>query len=327
MARPLRILFPGAFYHITARGNERKEIFRTRKDRNRFLDYLESATRRYGAVFHLYCLMPNHYHLLVETPFANLPRIMLHINGAYTTYFNVKRQRTGHLFQGRYKAILVEKDEYALELSRYIHLNPVRAGLATRPEGYPWSSYRDYIGRRKAAAPWLERHLILGLFGKNISGAQGRYRQFVEAGLTGEYSDPFRNTVSSTILGRESFVEDIRERFLKDRQTNREIPALRQLRTGPSMEEIVAEVGPVFEYDKALSKRVTLYLCHRYSGLRLREIGEHFGIGESAVSQASRRLAAEIDGNEGLKEMIMSIKKELGLSRVYGLLPKSPNNL
>jgi len=132
MARPLRIEFAGASYHITARGNERKDIFKSVRDRDRFLSCLESATERYGAVVHAYCLMTNHYHLLLATPSGNLSQIMRHINGAYTMYFNTKRKRSGHLFQGRYRGILVEADEYAKELSRYIHLNPVRAGIVRR---------------------------------------------------------------------------------------------------------------------------------------------------------------------------------------------------
>ncbi len=133
MARSLRIEFSGAFYHVTARGNERKPIYKSKRDRERFLSYLESATERYGAILHVYCLMDKHYHLFLETPSGNLSQIMHHIYGAYTTYFNTKRQRSGHLFQGRYKAILVDVDEYAEELSRYIHLNPVRAGIVSDP--------------------------------------------------------------------------------------------------------------------------------------------------------------------------------------------------
>lgn len=132
MARPLRIIFPGAFYHITARGNDCKAVFKSKRDREKFLEYLETANERYNAVIHAFRMMDNHYHLLLETPSGNLSQIMRHINGAYTTYFNVKRARSGHLFQGRYKAILVERDEYAKELSRYIHLNPVRAKLVER---------------------------------------------------------------------------------------------------------------------------------------------------------------------------------------------------
>ena len=133
MARPLRIEYPGAFYHVTSRGNEQKDIFKSKSDREKFISYLESASIRYGAVIHAYCLMSNHYHLLVETPHGNLSQIMKHINSSYTIYYNVKRKRAGHLLQGRFKAILVDGDVYATELSRYIHLNPVRAGIVTVP--------------------------------------------------------------------------------------------------------------------------------------------------------------------------------------------------
>ena len=145
MARPLRIEYSGAFYHVTSRGNERKAVYKSQRDREKFFSYLESATERYGAVVHIFCLMDNHYHLLIETPSGNLSQIMHHINGAYTTYFNTKRERSGHLFQGRYRAILIEVDEYAKELSRYIHLNPVRAGIAENPEEYRWSSCQYYM--------------------------------------------------------------------------------------------------------------------------------------------------------------------------------------
>jgi REP element-mobilizing transposase RayT len=154
MARPLRITYPGAFYHVTARGNEQRAVYKSQKDREKFLGYLQTSTERYNAVIHAYCMMDNHYHLLIETPSANLPQIMRHINGAYTTYFNIKRKRSGHLFQGRYKAILVEKDEYAKALSRYIDLNPVRANMVEKPEDHEWSRYNFYIGRKKTP-PWL----------------------------------------------------------------------------------------------------------------------------------------------------------------------------
>jgi putative transposase len=173
MARPLRIIYPGAYYHVTSRGNEQKDIFKSQKDREKFLEYLESATERYQAVIHAYCLMSNHYHLLLETPAGNLPQIMRHINGAYTTYFNVKRKRAGHLFQGRYKAILIEFDEYAAELTCYIHLNPVRAGIVTSPEEYRWSSYRRYIGL-ETAPKWLKTETILENFGKKVAEAWKR---------------------------------------------------------------------------------------------------------------------------------------------------------
>jgi len=160
MSRPLRISYPGAFYHVTSRGNERRPIFQTRRDFERFIGYFESATERYGARVHCFCLMTNHYHLLLETPRANLEAILHHLNTSYTNYFNKKRGRSGHLFQGRYKAILVEKDSYALELSRYIHLNPMRAQMVGDPSEYPWSSYLAYIGRERRWR-WLCKDFIL----------------------------------------------------------------------------------------------------------------------------------------------------------------------
>ena len=164
MARPLRIEYPGAFYHVTSRGNERRTIFQSNRDREKYLSYLESAHERYGAVIHVYCLMGNHYHLLLETPRGNLSKILQYVNGAYTTYFNIKRSRSGHLFQGRFKGILVDKDEYCKELSRYIHLNPVRAGMVKAPLEYPWSSYR-YYARRDKKPKWLTTEFVLGEFG------------------------------------------------------------------------------------------------------------------------------------------------------------------
>ena len=198
MARPLRIAYPGAFYHVTSRGNEQKDLFKNHKDREKFLAYVESAVVRYGAVVHAYCLMSNHYHLLLETPSGNLAQIMRHINGAYTTYFNVKRKRVGHLFQGRYKAILVEADAYALELSRYMHLNPVRAGMVAKPEQYQWSSYRSYIGHSTTPA-WLKMDFILGYFGSKSPDAKNSYRRFVEDLLDSAYESPLQATVASTV--------------------------------------------------------------------------------------------------------------------------------
>lgn len=214
MARPLRIEYPGAFYHVTSRGNEQKKIFKSIRDREKFLSFLESAVTRYGAVIHAYCLMSNHYHLLTETPRGNLSQIMRHINGAYTTYFNIKHSRAGHLFQGRYKAILVEADEYATELSRYIHLNPVRAAMASKPEEYRWSSYRSYISPDKTA-DWLNTDFILSYFTRNSLNARDNYRKFVEEFLEKRYDSPLKGIIASTILGRPEFVDKIANQKLR----------------------------------------------------------------------------------------------------------------
>jgi len=315
MARPLRIEYPGAFYHLTSRGNERKDVFKSQRDREKFLSYLRSASERYQAVIHAFCMLSNHYHLLMETPNGNLSQIMRHINGAYTTYFNVKRGRSGHLFQGRYKAILVEKDEYAKELSRYIHLNPVRAGIVEKPEKYPWSSYRYYIGLEKAL-DWLVTDFILNYFGKRVSEAQKGYRGFVKARIGQEYDTPLKETVASIILGSSGFIREIKERYIQKRKGSRDLPALRKLSPSLTVEKIRKEVYSVFGKDKALSEAVSIYFSHRYGGETLKGIGTHFGIGESAVSQRNRRLALKLEKDNKLRKKIKGIESRLKLSRV-----------
>jgi REP element-mobilizing transposase RayT len=308
MARPLRIEYPGAFYHVTARGNERKDVFKSRADREQFLAYLESASERYGAVIHAYCLMGNHYHLLLETPAGNLAQIMRHIGGAYTTYFNVKRKRAGHLFQGRYKAILVDKDAYALELSRYIHLNPVRAGIVARPEEYEWSSYRQYIG--PASVPsWLTTGLILSCLGSSGSGA---YRQFVSDSLNREGESPMTGVIASTILGGPDFVEKIARRHLAHREADRNVPAVKRLNR-PTPDQIIAVIAGELGPNEKLTRNVSIYFCHRYSGARLREIGERFGLSDAAIAQASRRLRIAVESDENLRSLLERMASKLGL--------------
>jgi putative transposase len=311
MARPLRIEYAGAFYHITARGNERKDIFKSARDREKFLCYLQSATERYGAIIHTYCLMNNHFHLLLETPSGNLSQIMRHVNGAYATYFNAKRRRAGHLFQGRYKGILVEADEYAKELSRYIHLNPVRVGAVESPGDYHWSSYSGYVGRKKPPA-WLARNFILGYFGSKETRAQREYQDFVEAGLE-DSTNPLSEVMGSLILGSENFVQAIREKYLEGQKTDRNLPAAREFEARTTPEQIERVVDKAFRKDSALARKVRLYLNHSYTAQNLKEIGIRFGIRESSVSQASRRLNEDMNRDSGFRKRMDAIKAELGL--------------
>jgi len=281
----------------------------------KFLEYLGSATQRYNAVIHAYCLMDNHYHLLTETPSGNLPQIMRHINGAYTTYYNVKRARSGHLFQGRYKAILVDIDEYAKELSRYIHLNPVRAKMVETPESHDWSSYKFYIGKEKPVE-WLCRDLILGYFGKRVSAAQKAYQEFVNALVNRKYDSPFDEVVSSTLLGSPDFIAFIKDKFLSGKKLDLELPALKELVPKTSIQDIFDEVESVFKSEKALARNVKMYLCQKYTGERLRAIGIHFDIEASGVSQACRRVAKKMETDKKLKRKINKIEKTINLSRM-----------
>jgi putative transposase len=307
MARPLRIEYPGAFYHVTSRGNERKDIFKSQRDREQFLSYLASAVVRYGAVVHTWCLMSNHYHLLLETPLGNLSQIMRHLNGAYTTYFNVTRKRAGHLFQGRYKAILVEADAYALALSRYIHLNPVRAGMVVKPEDYPWSSYRSYIGD-SLTPEWLKTDFIHGYLGGRASRAKQMYRRFVEDLLGRVYASPLNDTVASTILGREEFVRDVVQRHLGRIRTTRSLPAVKALVPRPSIEAIITTIRETLGDGAEWVRAVSLYGCQHYSGAKLKDIGARFGISDAAVSQASRRIALRAETDRHLKHLLNRVE-------------------
>jgi REP element-mobilizing transposase RayT len=309
LARPLRIEYPGALYHVTSRGNEKKDIFRNKKDREKFLSYLSSAWERHGAVFHAYCLMSNHFHLMVETPLGNLSRIMKHINGSYTTYFNVRHNRVGHLFQGRYKALLVQADTYAAELSRYIHLNPVRAKMVPSPEEYQWSSCRQYLEGTEPS--WLSTRLVLGYFGTEDEDRRRNYRDYLFEAIGKESRDPLADSVASTILGTDDFVRDIREKYLEGKKSDRDLPALKDLSRGPGIAEIKVVSEEAFPENKRLARMAGIYLCWRYSGAKLKEIGELYGISESGVNRACGRFENMIDRDKDLREGLRRLAENL----------------
>ena len=253
--------------------------------------------------------MSNHYHLLLETPGGNLSQIMRHINGAYTTYFNIKRKRAGHLFQGRFKAILVEADEYLTELSRYIHLNPVRIGIVVKPEEFKWSSYRSYTGHNKPPE-WLKTGFTLGCFAQKTVDAQNNYRIFVEDRLGHECDSPLKGTIGTSILGSTAFIEEISATYLQGKEDGN-IPVLRQLIKRPTPEEIMAEAKVEFPDDEKLARRASIHLCHKHTGQRLGEIGESFNVRDTAISEASRRFSKELETEGKLKEMMARIKGRL----------------
>ncbi|HRV72107.1 MAG TPA: transposase [Thermovirgaceae bacterium] len=309
MARQLRIEYPGALYHVTSRGNEKKDIFRSIKDRDKFLSYLSSAWERHGAVFHAYCLMSNHFHLMVETPLGNLSWIMKHINGSYTTYFNVKHKRAGHLLQGRYKAVLVQADAYAAELSRYIHLNPVRAKMVSTPEEYRWSSCSRYLEGTEPS--WLSTGLVLGYFGTEDEDRRRNYRDYLYDAIGKESRDPLSDSVASTILGSDDFVRDIREKYLDGKENDRELPALRDLSRGPGVAEIKALSEEAFPENERLARMAGIYLCWRYSGAKLKEIGALYGISESGVNRACFRFENMMEGEKDLRERLQRLTGKL----------------
>lgn len=294
MARPLRLQFPGALYHITARGNDRKAIYRADSDRKQFLFLLAHAIDRYVLILHAYVLMGNHYHLLLETREANLSLALRHLNGLYTTYFNRTYHRVGHLFQGRYKAILVEKESYLLELSRYIHLNPLRSRMKERLNSYPWSSYLDYIGRRQAP-DWLTRKEVLSYFGG--SRPEEGYRRFVEEGIRDGVETPWERVFAQVGLGGSEFIRRLQKRVQGGR--NREVPSRRRLEKRPSWSVIEKAVkNAIPELDRLKSGRrsdpsraVLFYLGRERGGMSLKELAGRFGVEESTVSRAAGRVS------------------------------------
>jgi putative transposase len=271
MARPLRVEFSGAIYHLTSRGNARQKVFFTDADRELFLDTLTGVVSRYSWICHAYCLMANHYHLLVETPKGNLSLGMRQLNGMYTQSFNRRHNRVGHLFQGRFKAILVEKESYLLELCRYIVLNPVRVKGKGEIAAWKWSSYRATAGL--ASVPeFLSTDWILEQFAKNRAKAQKQYRTFVREGLE---SRPWEELKGQIYLGSEAFIE----RHSPGNQELREIPRVQLKAVKPSLERIFAKSG----------KRAIVE-AYKEHGYRLQEIAAHLGVHYATVSRRLKQM-------------------------------------
>lgn len=279
MARPLRIEYPGALYHVTSRGNARAKIFLDDYDYRTFLDVLGFVVQRVNWLCHAYCLLPNHYHMLIETPEGNLSRGMRQLNGIYTQKFNWKRRRSGHLLQGRYKAILVDKDEYLLELSRYLMLNPVRAGIAEFPGEYVWSSYRATVGKEKAPE-FLTTDWLLARFSDRQDRARRRFADFVRAGMNREAS-PWAGLKGQIYLGDASFVENSLREYSGGKGKLQEIPKEQKYADRKSLKEL-------FEGDTRKDKNVRnriIYTAHVEQGYKLHEIAEHLGMHYASISR------------------------------------------
>ena len=317
MARPLRIQFPGAVYHVISRGNERKPIVRDDADREKRLDWLRRTVETYGWHLHAFTLMTNHEHLFVQTPEANLSAGMQYLNGSYTSYFNRRHRRAGHLFQGRFKGHLVEEEGYYLEISRYIHLNSVRARMVARPEDYPWSSYLGYI-RARALVPWVRYENVLREFGRDLSRARRAYGRFVRAGIELRPPSPFRAAVSGLVLGSEKFVARIRE-LVDERPVESEVPEAKRIRSRPSLERILEAVADHFGCDGSrwtagrrnddASRATAAFLARVRFGYPAKAVAAALGYRDaSGVSHAIRRMES---GTDDLRLALASIERRL----------------
>jgi putative transposase len=317
MARPLRIEYQGAHYHVTSRGNERKAIYRGDTDREKFLELIRRAVDQFDLRLHAYVLMDNHYHLLIETRRVGLNRALRYLNGVYTQAFNRRHNRVGHLFQGRYKAILVEKESYLLELSRYIHLNPWRVKQSSDPVKYPWSSLGSYVGAR-AVPSWLTVKDVLRHFGSK--GKRG-YREFIQEGIKGGIRTPWDDVRGQAVMGSQDFIEKILSRDAVGKGKPRQVVRRREL-IGISPEAIMAAVGKYYDIEpeemKGRGQRYTepryvaSYLMRRHGLLGLREIGERVGLHLSAVGNAVQRVTERPTSTmaRSLKELERRIKNQ-----------------
>jgi len=275
LARPLRIEYAGAVYHITARGNARQAIYLNDEDRAHFLELLGNCCQRHHWLCHAYCLMDNHYHLLIETQSPTLSKGMKYLNGTYTQKFNRQHDRVGHIFQGRFKAILVEKDTYLLELCRYIVLNPVRARMVRSARDWPWSSYRQTAGLVAGHRDWLSTDWLLGNFGKQQKRATDAYRVFVKAGKN--QPTPWQQLKNQLYLGSDEFIANAQSRLKKDQSLN-DIPNSQKLAPPQSLEYFVKNFSRVEGMAKA-------YLSGHYTQA---EVGHAFGVSYATVSRAAR---------------------------------------
>ena len=277
MARPLRIEYPGAVYHVTSRGNEKKPVFKDDIDRQNFLNTLQHVNKRYHWICHAYCLMTNHYHLLIETPDGNLALGMRQLNGVYTQLFNKRHGRVGHLFQGRYKAILIQKDSHLLEVSRYVVLNPVRAKMVEKPEDWKWSSYLATAGSEKPHTS-LTTDWVLGQFGGKRGKAEQEYRKFVSWGI----GKPtiWTEVRGQALLGEENFVDQLVD-HLKKRKHIPEILRSQRYADRPSLEKLFNEktLGSKTRRNKVISDAVEKH------GYRQREIADHLGMYFTSISR------------------------------------------
>jgi REP element-mobilizing transposase RayT len=277
MARPLRIEYAGAVYHVTSRGNARRPIFKDDKDRESFLNTLKRVNDRYHWLCHAYCLMNNHYHLVVETPEGNLSKGMRQLNGVYTQSYNRRHRRVGHIFQGRYKAILVQKESHLLEVCRYVVLNPVRAKAVERPEGWEWSSYAGTVGLEKPH-PCLTREWILGQLGKKREEAEKRYREFVKAGL--EAGSIWTKVKAQALLGEEDFVIRLMA-YVRGQEDIKEIPRGQRYVTRPGLESLFSNKVLV---EKESRDRKIVEAVERY-GYSQKEVAGYLGMHYSTISR------------------------------------------
>ena len=329
MARPLRIQYPGAYYHVTCRGNQRGKIFFDLKDHRIFLDKLSVSLEIYNIELLSYVLMPNHFHLLVTTPDANLSEFMRHFNITYTSVFNRRHQKVGHLYQGRYKAFLIDADNYLLEVSRYIHLNPVRGKQFTKKSitekwqlllNHEASSLRGYF-EKSQKEDFVNYSIVLDYMGGNHKRGCEIYRRFLRSGLKKKEDNPLDVGKGNGIVGTSDFVDWIKSNFIKKEGSHREQPSLRELRKIFTPKEVIGFVtaqSGIGEEEicrrgiNSDERAILMEMLYRFCHLTQPEIGSIVGgIDYSAVSQARKRLQARLKREPQFNIKFLALQDQL----------------
>jgi putative transposase len=332
MARPIRIEYEGAVYHVTLRGNDRKAIFKTDEDREKFIEKLAESVERYDVRLYMYTLMTNHTHFVLETPRGNLSRFMQRFQTAYTVHYNRKHNRSGHLMQGRFGASVVDEDRYILKLSRYVHLNPVFI-KANKPKAarervlllrdYRWSSYRSYVGKCKRE-DFVDYEPVLAMMDGPARKQASQYRRFVEAGIVDiDSAVIYAKQRSRLCIGSDDSLERIESLYhdLVDARHQSEDVSFRNMRFSIAPDEVINLVCSAFGVEPAalyqrtrnslLRPMAATLLCH-YSGLTQREVAERLRIGGSAaVSKQLKRLPESLKTSEAAKKLYAQIEAQL----------------
>jgi len=300
MARPWRIQYEGAIYHVMSRGVGRGNIFLANDDYSRFLEYVERAREKFNLDIFAFVLMSNHYHILLRTNEANLSRAMQWIQTAYSIYYNRKHKRSGHLFQGRYKSVLVEKESYWHILSIYIHLNPVRAGMVKKLSEYKWSSYHDYVNLKKRNT-WVNSEAVLEETGSSKQDSRKEYRKLVRE-VSGRENDFLEEMKYGMILGSDKFVEWVQRKFIdRTEKEDAELPQKKRISDEGVIKRVIDVIVRNYKIDKTTllqrkrhipfeARDVSMYILKTYTGLKNKAIGEMFGVSTSAVNKASLRI-------------------------------------
>ena len=312
MARPLRIQYPGALYHVMNRGGARQKIFVDRQDYQAFLKTIGEIHERWGVELFAYCLMGNHYHICLRTPEANLSRVMRHLDGLYTQRFNRMHRRDGALLRGRYKAIVVDKDTYLAQVVRYIHLNPLEAGLVREPDRYEWSSHWLYL-KPKQAPKWLRIEEVMSEF-----GSVAAFHGFVLEGNEQALEEFYKKARQSPVLGGEDFRERVIEKPLR---MDREHPRHERAAVRPSVDRVLRALAKTYgvRVESLLAgkrgkeneaRKVGMYLIKELCDLRLHEIAERFGTGSyGAVGWACHGVASRLESDSTFRDRVGSVRQ------------------